>query len=212
MQHVSLRKYQDDLVSAIYGKFNAGHRCVQAQSPVGSGKTRTAVRIISDALARGRRVLFLAHRKELVTQPRDTLVSFDIPAGIVKAGFDFEPDLPLQIASVQTLGNRLDLIHAPDLIVVDESHHSVAGTWNAILSAFPEAKVLGLSGTPERTDGVGLDDTFEVMVEGPDIPWLVSNGFLVDCEVFGAGDRLILPRPRGGDYVRVPQMQLQCAW
>ena len=171
MQHVSLRQYQDDLVSGIYAHFRAGRLCVLAQSPVGSGKTRAAARVISDALSRGRRVLFLAHRKELVTQPRDTHAAFDIPAGIIKAGFEFEPDLPLQIASVQTLGNRLDLIQEPDLIVVDEAHHSVAGTWDRILAAFPDARVLGLSGTPERTDGVGLADTFEVMVEGPDIPW-----------------------------------------
>ena len=200
MQHVSLRQYQDDLVSGIYAHFRAGRLCVLAQSPVGSGKTRAAARVISDALSRGRRVLFLAHRKELVTQPRDTLAAFDIPAGIIKAGFEFEPDLPLQIASVQTLGNRLDLIQEPDLIVVDEAHHSVAGTWDRILAAFPDARVLGLSGTPERTDGVGLADTFEVMVEGPDIPWLVEQGFLVDCDVFGAPDRMILPRSRGADY------------
>lgn len=200
MHHVSLRQYQSDLVAGIYAQYRAGKRRVLAQSPVGSGKTRTAARIISDALDRGRRVLFLAHRKELVTQPRDTLAAFDIPAGIIKSGFDFEPDLPLQIASVQTLGNRLDLIHAPDMIVVDEAHHSVAGTWDRILAAFPDALVLGLSGTPERADGVGLADTFEVMIEGPDIPWLVEQGYLVDCDVFGAADRLIVPRPRGADY------------
>lgn len=170
------------------------------QSPPGSGKTRTSTAVIFDALSRGRRVLFLAHRKELVTQPRDAFAEFDMQSGIIKAGFEFQPDLPLQIASVQTLVNRLSDIQEPDLIVVDEAHHSVAGTWNTILSAFPNAKILGLSGTPERADGLGLEDTFEAMIQGPKIPWLIERGFLVDSDVFGAPDRLKLPKPQGADY------------
>lgn len=198
---VDLREYQNELVSAAYRHFNAGRRRVLIQSPVGSGKTRTAARIVSDAISRDRRVLFLAHRKELITQPRDTFSAFGMKAGIIKAGFNFEPDLSLQIGSVQTLANRLDTIQVPDLIVVDEAHHSIAGQWDAILSAFPSARVVGLSGTPERLDGAGLDETFEIMVDGPQIPWLIEQGFLVDCDVYGARDRIEVPRPRpGSDY------------
>lgn len=197
---VPLYPHQDRLVREVYGHYRAGRRTVLLQSPVGSGKTRKGARIIGDALNRSRRTLFLAHRKELVTQPRDTLAEFGIECGIIKAGFEFRPDLPCQIASVQTLAGRLDQIHAPDLIVVDEAHHSTAGTWDRILAAFPQSKVLGLSGSPERADGTGLGETFEVMVDGPQIPWLIKHGYLVDCDVIGAGDRIDIPRPRSGDY------------
>ncbi|GGH24596.1 DEAD/DEAH box helicase [Cribrihabitans marinus] len=200
MQHVSLRDYQAKIVSEVYSHIRAGRRRILVQSPVGSGKTRTAARFVHDGLSRALNILFAAHRKELVTQPRDTFAAFDMRAGIVKAGFDFEPDLPLQIASVQTLVGKLDAITTPNLIILDEAHHATAGMWAAILAEYPDAIVIGLSGTPERADGTGLSDIFEVMVEGPSIPWLIERGYLVDCDVFGAPDRLILSKPRGSDY------------
>ncbi len=200
MQYVDLRDYQAKIVREVYAHIKAGRRRILVQSPVGSGKTRTAARFVHDGLSRSLNVLFAAHRKELVTQPRDTFAAFDIRAGIIKAGFDFEPDIPLQIASVQTLVGKLDAITPPELIILDEAHHATAGMWSDILAAYPNAIVIGLSGTPERSDGVGLDELFEVMVEGPQIPWLIDQGFLVDCEVHGAGDRLIVPRLKGADY------------
>ena len=200
MQHVDLRDYQAKIVREVYAHIKAGRKRILVQSPVGSGKTRTAARFVHDGLSRALNVLFAAHRKELVTQPRDTFSAFDMRAGIIKAGFDFESKLPLQIASVQTLVGKLDAITPPNLIILDEAHHATAGMWSAIITEYPAAIVIGLSGTPERTDGVGLDDLFEVMVEGPQIPWLVECGYLVDCEVHGAADRLIVPRPRAADY------------
>lgn len=200
MQFVDLRDYQAKIVREVYAHIKAGRKRILVQSPVGSGKTRTAARFVHDGLSRALNVLFAAHRKELVTQPRDTFAAFGIRAGIIKAGFDFDPAIPLQVASVQTLVGKLDEITPPNLIILDEAHHATAGMWSDILAAYPDAIVIGLSGTPERADGTGLSDIFEVMVEGPSIPWLIDRGYLVDCDVFGAPDRLILSKPRGNDY------------
>lgn len=133
------------MVRETYAHFKAGRRSVVINAHVSFGKTRLAARFASDILSRGKRMLMLAHTTELVTQPQDDFAEFGIRAGIIKAGFDFEPELPIQVASVQTLAGRLDLIEAPDLIIVDEAHHSTAGQWASILSRFPGGEQLQVS-------------------------------------------------------------------
>jgi superfamily II DNA or RNA helicase len=90
------------------------------------------------------------------------------------------------VASVQTLARRLHQLPADffQLLIVDEAHHAVAGTWAKVLAAMPRAHVLGVTATPERLDGRGLGDQFDVMVKGPDAGWLTEQGFLVRARVF----------------------------
>src|SRR5260370_33916697 len=64
-----------------------------------------------------------------------------------------------------------------DLLVTDEAHHSVAGSWAKIAELFPEAFVLGVTATPERLDGRGLCDAFDEMVVGPGVADFVDLGF-----------------------------------
>ena len=72
-----------------------------------------------------------------------------------------------------TLLRRLDRLRDLDLLVVDEAHHAVAGMWRKIIAAVPDAKVLGVTATPERLDGKGLGDIFEVLVLGPTVGDLI---------------------------------------
>ena len=88
------------------------------------------------------------------------------------AGEPYEPLLPVQVASVQTLferGIRRESIAMPpaDLVFVDEAHHAPAATYRKIGEAYPEAHALGVTATPERGDGRGLGDDYEVLVEAP---------------------------------------------
>ena len=57
---------------------------------------------------------------------------------------------PVQVASVQTLVKRLDRMPEQDLIIIDEAHHSTAGSWSKILKHFSTAKILGVTATPAR--------------------------------------------------------------
>lgn len=186
-------------MSKVYAHIKAGLRRILVQSPVGAGKIRIAARIIHDG-PRALNVLFTAHRKELVIQPRDTFAAFEMRAGIIISGCDFAPDIPLQIASIQAHVGKLDAITPPNLIMLDKAHHATAGMWKKIIGQFSDATIIWFSGTPERADGTGLTDTFEAMVEGPQITWLIESDCLVDCDVFGAPDRMILPRIRDADY------------
>ena len=97
--------------------------------------------------------------------------------GRIQPGHPMTAD-PVQVAMVQTLARRLDVVEEPTLLVVDEAHHAVAGTWSKIANAWRAAKILGVTATPERLDGVGLRDAFDVMVVGPDMAQLVTGGYL----------------------------------
>lgn len=110
---------------------------------------------------------------------------------------------PVQVASVQTLSRRLSRSHyQPGLIIVDEAHHATAGTWRKILNRFPQSKVLGVTATPCRTDGQGLSDIFDCMVEGPTVKDLTAMGFLCKPKVYGPPHAIDLQgvKRRGGDF------------
>ena len=83
-----------------------------------------------------------------------------------------------QVASIQTLAKRLDVVPKPDFIVIDEAHRVAASSYHSTLAAYSGAHVLGVTATPERLDGKGLGDYFDVMVRGPEVQWLIDNGFL----------------------------------
>jgi superfamily II DNA or RNA helicase len=163
-----------------------GHRAVLFVLPTGGGKTFTFVHIAEQAAIRGNRVCILVHRQELVDQASRSLHAIGCNHGIIAAGYRQDLRQGVQVASVQTLARRLHTI-PPDffqLLIVDEAHHAVAGTWAKVLAAMPRAKVLGVTATPERLDGRGLGDQFSAMVQGPDAAWLTAEGFLVPARVF----------------------------
>jgi len=108
----------------------------------------------------------------------------------------------VQVAMVQTVARRLEAIPAPALLVIDEAHHSVAGTWAKITANWPNTKVLGVTATPERLDGVGLRDAFDFMVIGPDVRELIDAGFLAPFRYLAPNNDIDLSHVRsiGGDY------------
>lgn len=101
------------------------------------------------AMGKGKRVCVLVHRRELLHQASRKLAEFAAPHGLIAPNYPMTSDL-VQVASVQTLVRRLGRVPPVDLLVIDEAHHSVAGSWRAVLEAMPEAKVLGVTATPER--------------------------------------------------------------
>ena len=183
---VSLRPFQAAAVAEIRGAYQSGHRRVLFVLPTGGGKTYTFVYIAEQAAIRGNRVCILVHRQELVDQASRSLHAIGCNHGIIAAGYRQDLSQGVQVASVQTLARRIHTIPADffQLLIVDEAHHAVAGTWAKVLAAMPRAHVLGVTATPERLDGRGLGDQFETLVEGPDAAWLTANDFLVPARIF----------------------------
>jgi len=155
-------------------------------SPTGSGKTRMGSEIVKRAVAKGKRVLWIAHRKELISQAAETL-SFAI-------GQEAATDLrvmfsPVLVASIQTLLACADRPKV-DLLVVDECHHIVADEWKRITDHYSYARILGLTATPTRQDEVPLGVTFGSMVNAVHYSQLLREGHLVDCTVFSPPAKL----------------------
>jgi len=183
---IKLRDYQASLINGIYEAWGSQTR-VMAQLPTGGGKTVIFSAIANEFIRRSERVLVLAHREELVIQAANKLADITrSPVGIIKAGYIPDPLFPVQVASVQSMVNRLR--HYPDfgLVVVDEAHHSTAETYRKILGAYPNAYQLGVTATPIRTDGTGFDDLFDSLVCGPRVKDLIEAGHLSPFRLFAA--------------------------
>jgi DNA repair protein RadD len=192
-----LRTYQSDLVAEYERKVAADIRHILIVAPTGGGKTVIVSEIIKRATAAYKQILFIAHRDDLLTQARDKLKSFDIAAGIIKAGRekDARPMAPVQVAGIQTLharairSDRMELPKA-DLLVIDEAYHARAMTYQAIIDAYPNAIVVGLTATPVRGDGRGLGNLFETMIETPQIGELIQLDHLVKLKIFAPPRRI----------------------
>jgi superfamily II DNA or RNA helicase len=172
--------------------------------PTGGGKTVAFAYVVGSAVKLGRRVLILVHRVELIDLVAAALGRAGVSYGVVAPGF-VECDAPVQIASVAFLARpkRLERWRNKfDLIVVDEAHHGVVGSWAKALDSQSDAPVLGVTATPERLDGRGLGEIFEVIVEGPSTATLIAAGWLCRfvCYEPAAAPDMSGARIRAGDY------------
>ena len=175
---ITLRPYQQKFVGDLRSAFAAGAKRVLGVSPTGSGKSACMAHIARCSLEKGLRTTVIAHRAEIIKQLSDALRKEGVDHGIIRSGVQMRAHMPVQVASVQTLVKRMSILPKPDMLMVDESHRIMANTYLEVLSAYSHAKVLGVTATPERLDGKGLGDVFNAMVRGPEVQWLIDNGFL----------------------------------
>lgn len=172
----ALRPYQVVCVEQARAALAAGRHPVVVV-PTGGGKTHVGAEIVRRATTRGRRVLWLAHRKELVEQAAERLRRFDIACGIIMAGYPEDREQLVQVASIQSLVRR-DAFDA-QLVIVDEAHHIRAKTYQSVLEALPGVPLIGLTATPRRLDGKGLGQYFAEIVAPVSVQDLVDMGALV---------------------------------
>lgn len=203
----SLRDYQEEAVVDVRVAYRDGHRAVLLVLSTGAGKTVIFSYIARSAAERGNRVLILAHRDQLIKQASNKLRDYGVKHGIIMAGFTPDPIAKVQVASVQTLVRRVGKTRfVPDLIVIDEAHLSAAASYRKILDAYPNALVLGVTGSPCRLDGKPLGRNsggiYDHMIEGISIKKLIERGFLVKPVVYGSKEELDLSgiKKSMGDY------------
>ncbi len=194
--------YQAELINDTLISLSK-HRRTLTQLPTGGGKTVIFNDVARRCVNKGYKVLVIAHREELILQPREKLYnSCGIVAGIIKSGYEPMPTMPVQIASIQTLTKR-NKPQGIKIVIIDEAHHSNAPTYMDIQREYPEAKIWGLTATPCRTNGEGLEEAFDDLVCGVQIRFLEQQGYLVPAHA------IINPMPQeyfancrftGGDY------------
>lgn len=199
---MQLRPYQDESVAKIREYMRQGIKQILLTSPTGSGKTLETSHMLKTAAERGMSSWFVVHRRELINQSTRAFDGEGVPHGIISANFESNRTALIQIASVQTLVRRFHKYRVPNLIVWDECHHIAANSWSKIFAQFPNAYHIGLTATPERLDGTGLDKWFRAMVNGPSVSWLIENGYLSPYKIYAPGEiDLSKVRTRMGDYV-----------
>ena len=176
---LELREHQIAALAALAQMRNEGKAIALLTHAQGAGKTIAA---ISDAKALGGRTLFLAHRRELVDQAYSKLkelwpgVSTGVFMGDIR---DFEEhNIAASIPSVLSHLNEFSPT-AFEYLIIDEAHHATAATYKRILGYFRPKFVLGLTATPERSDGESLLEIFRECAHRLTLREAVERGELV---------------------------------
>ncbi len=178
------RPYQTAAVTRTFDHWNAGVRSVLIVAPTGAGKTFIIVEVIERLRQTRRRVLIVVHRLTLVQQVAEKLsAKFKaLDVGIIAPGFGYSPHAPIQVGTVQTLIAR-DALPDVEVIIFDEAHHFLADEWGKLHVHYKDARTLGVTATPERTDGRPLGDAFDELVVTTSYSQLIRDGHLVNCRV-----------------------------
>lgn len=201
-----LRGYQRKAVAALRRDLPK-HRSVVAVAPTGSGKTVVAAALL--AKWPRKRVLWVAHRIELLRQAREQLHAAGIPMrdlGILSGPDKDNEGARIIIASMQMFREGVPVPPA-DLVVVDEAHRIAAKTYQGILAARPKAMVLGLTATPWRLDGKGLRGSFVAMLQIAGMQELIKAGHIAEPDTYGvpwekAKEMVEGVRVTGGDFAQ----------
>lgn len=198
---MSLRPRQLKGLDDLRAVYRSGHRAPILVAPTGFGKTHTSAEIIRSAVAKGKRVWFLAHLREILSATSSKLNAEGIEHGFIMAGVPPEPELPVQVVMVQTASRRLGRYAKPDLIVVDEAHLAVADTYRKVFEDCGNPLLLHLTATPTRLDGRGMRDVADVIVPTCDTIDLIEEGLLVPVRYYAPSrPDLSGVRTVAGDY------------
>lgn len=149
-----------------------------------------AASIARTAGKKGRRVLFLVHRRELCEQISRTFTDCGVDMTLA------------HVCMVQTVARRPAREPVPDLILIDEAHHAAASSYRDIFAAFPDALRIGFTATPVRLGEGGLGQVFDALVESVSTRWLIDNGYLAPyrCYSYRLADTSGL-HVRAGEYI-----------
>lgn len=186
-----LREYQLDLINRVRQAYKQGFKRPCIVLPCGGGKSCITAEIAKCATEKGKKVLFLVHRRELVDQIRQTFYSW---------GVDLSQ---CRVEMVQTACRRLHKMPTPDLIITDENHHCIASSYKKIYAAYPAAQCLGVTATPIRLNGGGLGEINDKLIVGVTAEWLIANNYLAPYDYYAVNladmERV---RTKNGDYDR----------
>jgi len=197
-----LRPRQVKAIDDIRAAFRGGYKAPILLAPTGFGKSATATVMIRSAVAKGHRVWFMAHLKELLDDAAVKLRDERIQHGFIMAGRLADRRQQVQIVSVQTAVRRLDRLEKPDLIIIDEAHLAVAATYQDIINwAGPDCWRLLLTATPVRLDGRGMGEVADFIVHTCTTGELIDEGLLSPIKYYApSGPDLSGVASLGGDF------------
>ncbi len=204
---MELRPYQQEAADAIFKTWQSAQK-VLLVLPTGTGKTIVFAKVIEKLVAEGKRVLILAHRGELLDQAADKIrKATGLECSVEKAGERaLDSWFRITVGSVQTMMRESRLQEFPDdyydVIVVDETHHILADSYQRVVNYFTDAKVLGVTATPDRGDMKNLGQYFDSLAYEYALPRAIKEGHLVPIKALTIPLRLDLStvKQQSGDY------------
>jgi len=208
---LTLRPFQERLLDKIAASRQHGHHRNLLVAATGTGKTVMAAvdyRRLRNELPRAR-LLFVAHRQEILDQSRATFqhALHDASFGERWVGSDRPREFEHVFASIQSINaSGVDAISPDhfDVVIVDEFHHAAAPTYARLLERLQPKELLGLTATPERADGLNILSYFGDRIAAELRIWdAIDQQYLVPFAYYGVSDGLDLrevPFRRGTGY------------
>lgn len=181
----ALRPYQSEAKTAIREEWNKGNNKTLTVLPTGTGKTIVFSSLAGELAKEGETVLTLAHREELLAQAIQKQYSVTgILPSLEKADSScLKYHSPLVVGSIQTISrvNRLERFPRDffSTIIIDEAHHALSPSYLAVLEHFQDAKVLGVTATPDRADKKELGKVFNSLAYEYSMRDAIQQGYLV---------------------------------
>lgn len=161
----TLRPQQVDFENAIRAAYGRGAKSVAAVAPTGFGKGVCLADMGFKAAAKGREVLIVTNRRQIVLQLQEHCERAGVDAGIIMGNIEQDKDVKVQVASIQTLQRRgFSILRRPGFILADECHQFFQWHRKLIREIFPGIPVLGMTATPVGPGGAKLD-YFDEIVE-----------------------------------------------
>jgi len=211
---MSLRPDQVQALADYDAAIRAGARSPIIVAATGFGKTHTAASRMADVVSSGGRVWFLAHLHELLEDTSERLAAAGVRHGWLWGNRRPDPTAACQLVSVATAARRLDeLGPRPDLVIIDEVHRATASSYQRVLDAMERPQVMGLTGTPLRTDGRPMRaGGFDALIRTPDTIDLVRAGHLSQLRAWSWPEPSVLARirMRGGDFDQLAAGHAMC--
>lgn len=203
---ITLRGDQFEAVENVRSSLRE-YQSVLLQAPTGFGKTIVAAYIASAAHKKRSRVVMGVHRRELARQTARTFDRFGIPYGFIAAGWPSNPYALVQIASVDTLRRRPQLMGC-DLFVPDEAHLWTGETRLEVINTVKQdgAHIVALTATPEAPAGRSMRSIADHMVCGPSVSWLMDHGHLSRYIPYAAARPDLTKLAKVADEYSVPAM------
>ena len=181
---MKLRPYQQEAKDAIFSDWEDGIKKTLLVLPTGCGKTIVFAMVAEECVRQGNRVLILAHRGELLDQAADKIAkATGLGCAVEKAEETCRGSwVRIVVGSVQSMMREKRLKRFPqdyfDTIIIDEAHHSISDSYKRVLEHFGEAKVLGVTATPDRGDMQNLGSVFDNLAYEYTLPKAIKEGYL----------------------------------
>lgn len=178
-QTIELRDYQQEATENLQKMREDGKTIALLYNATGVGKTITAA---TDAKAVGGRILFLVNALKLASQAKETFAKAWPEATLGEyTGSQKDMTQTVIFATVQSISKDLEKFSPTDFdyLIVDECHHAAANTYQKIFTYFHPKFILGLTATPERSDGEDMLELFQNVAHKMNLKTAVERGILV---------------------------------